>query len=45
MLRAARQQGTEVIVTHADAQARSTFDRLGLTHLLDIGERALPDGE
>jgi anti-anti-sigma regulatory factor len=42
-LRAARPQGTHVIVTHADAQCRATFYRLGLTGALDIYEDAAPD--
>ncbi|MER6572286.1 STAS domain-containing protein [Streptomyces sp. NPDC001093] len=45
VLRAAQQHGTKVIVTHASAQARNTFERLGLTHLLDNREGTMPDGE
>ncbi|WP_369390341.1 STAS domain-containing protein [Streptomyces sp. CG1] len=42
LLRAQR-YGTRVIVTHASAQARTTFQRLGLTHLLDIHEEGAPE--
>ncbi|WP_177235364.1 STAS domain-containing protein [Streptomyces sp. MUSC 14] len=43
VLRPAQQHGIRLVVTHTSSEARSAFDRLGVTHLLDIHEGAMPD--
>ncbi|MEU8695899.1 STAS domain-containing protein [Streptomyces sp. NPDC048665] len=42
-LRQARLHGTRIIVTHTSTNASITFQRLGLTQLLDIHEEGAPE--